>query len=241
MTDSPKSSRALYADIEGNVVVQEFPLPKPRDDELLIQVLYSGVNPSDFETLKFFNCRNRVLGNEFCGKVLDSPALERLPFWPDTELIRNASRFRRPGFTKFPTSPPPNAATLTIVTQTANDTLFNRFGLPTPYEVTGPTEGTLVIWGAATSVGMAAVQLARASRVSVIIATASPKRHDFLKTLGATHCFDYNDAHVGDKIKAVIDGAGGGPIWEFNAVGTVDSPTPRLFSSGLFLRATGSG
>ncbi|KAF6823855.1 Zinc-type alcohol dehydrogenase-like protein C2E1P3.01-like protein 5 [Colletotrichum plurivorum] len=82
MTDSPKSSRALYADSEGNVVVQEFPLREPRDDELLIQVPYSGVNPSDFKTLKFFNCRNRVLGNEFCGKVLDSPTLERLPFWP---------------------------------------------------------------------------------------------------------------------------------------------------------------
>lgn len=241
MTNSAKSSCALYADDEGNVVVRKLSLPAPRDDELLIQVLYSGVNPSDFKTLRFFNCRNRVLGNEFCGKVLDSPAVGRFPFFPgdivagyvDSDKNRPDRYGTHQEYISVPPDwvyrlpcilPPPNAATLTIVTQTANDALFNRFGIPTPYEVTGPTEGTLVVWGGATSVGMAAIQLARASRVTTIVATASPKRHEFLRSLGATHCFDYADKNVADKIKAVLDGSGSGPIWGFDAIGTVDSP-----------------
>ncbi|KAK6218606.1 hypothetical protein QIS74_06486 [Colletotrichum tabaci] len=245
-----KKNTAIYANEDGKVVIQDLPLPQARDDEILIEVLYSGVNPSDTRVLKFFDCRRRVLGGEFCGKVLDCPGLAGTEFKPD-EIVAgyvdgSENRPTRYGshqqyisippawLLKVPNNlPPAHAAALITVAQTANDALFNRFRITPPYEVNAPTEGTLVIWGAASSVGMAAIQLARASRIGFIIVTASPKRHHYLKTLGATHCFDYNDENTIESIKALLLDRGDGPIWGFDAIGTISEPD----SQTLLLRS----
>lgn len=79
-----------------------------------------------------------------------------------------------------------------------------------------------MIWGGATSVGMAAVQFARAARVSSIIAIASSKRHEYLKTLGATQSFDYNDTDVIEKVKSALQSTSG-TIWAFDALGSPES------------------
>jgi NADPH:quinone reductase-like Zn-dependent oxidoreductase len=232
---------ALYVDEDGAIVIQDMRLPEVPDNEVLIRVTYSGVNPSDTRILMFFDPRRRVLGNEFTGEVLDSPGLAGTQFKVGDIVAGytsgSADRPIRYGshqeylsvppswIYKLPSDlPQPEAAALTIVTMTANDILFNRLRIPPPYEVSGPTEGSLVIWGAATSVGMAAVQLARASGVTTIIVTASPKRHELLKSLGATHCFDYNDEAAIDSIKALLCDAGNGPIWAADAIGTVTTP-----------------
>jgi len=67
------------------------------------------------------------------------------------------------------------------VVWTADDALYNHLGLPltptvtkgTPDEGVPAPEGTLVIWGGSTGCGMVAIQLARASRMSSIVAIAS--------------------------------------------------------------------
>ncbi|EMT71141.1 hypothetical protein FOC4_g10009636 [Fusarium odoratissimum] len=92
----------------------------------------------------------------------------------------------------------------------------------TPDEGVAAPEGTLVIWGGATSVGMAAVQFARAARVSSIIAIASSKRHEYLKILGATQSFDYNDTDVIEKVKSALQSTSG-TIWAFDALGSPES------------------
>ena len=79
-----------------------------------------------------------------------------------------------------------------------------------------------MIWGSATSVGMAAIQFARAARVSSIIAIASSKRHEYLKTLGATQSFDYNDTDVIEKVKSALQSTSG-TIWAFDALGSPES------------------
>lgn len=58
------------------------------------------------------------------------------------------------------------------------------------------------MWAASSSIGQFAVQLAKLSNFTVI-ATASPKNHELLKSFGASHCFDYRDPDVVNKIKAV--------------------------------------
>ncbi|KAG9250990.1 chaperonin 10-like protein, partial [Emericellopsis atlantica] len=244
---------SLYADAEGKAVVTRLSLPAPRDDEILVKVLYSGVNPSDFRTLKFFDCRRRVLGNEFCGKVLESPGLANSTFkagdvvagYTDGSNNRPERFGTHQEYISIPPAwafqvpenvPHPNAAALPVVVQTANDALFNRFQLPLPQDAKGPIEGTMVIWGGATSVGMAAIQLARASGITSIIVTASPKRHEFLKKLGATHCFDYNDEDTVASIKALILQSAGddGRVWGFDAVGTISTPSSQtLLASSI--------
>ncbi|KAF5257882.1 hypothetical protein FOXYS1_11570 [Fusarium oxysporum] len=118
---------ALYADNEGNVVVQrDLPAPTPAEGEILIEVLFSGSNPSDLRIVNYIGFRNFVLG----------PPI---------------------GIFKVPANLPlPDAAALTTVVQTANDALFHLFKLPLPSSGHGHIEGTLVVWGGRTAVGMSA-------------------------------------------------------------------------------------
>jgi NADPH:quinone reductase-like Zn-dependent oxidoreductase len=236
------AGKAIYADHDGKVVIKDFPIPQPPEGEILVQVLYSGVNPSDIRTLKFFNCRHHLLGNEFCGRVLESPILEDTSFLKAGDIVAgyvdgSKDRPLRYGthqpYISVPSAwiyrvpenlPQADAAAITIVVQTANDALFNRLHVPLPDATPAHPEGTLVIWGGATSVGMAAIQLGRASGIHSIVATASTKQHDYLKSLGATHCFDYKDDNVVQKVKAVLQ-ASRGPIWGLDAAGAPDSQT----------------
>ena len=82
-------------------------------------------------------------------------------------------------------------------------------GIPRP---TGPIiaqsqESGLLIWGASSSVGISALQLARNLGFKVF-ATASPTHYQTLKSLGAFEVFDYNDSSVVDKIVAAAKSAG---------------------------------
>ncbi|EXK38299.1 hypothetical protein FOMG_08708 [Fusarium oxysporum f. sp. melonis 26406] len=80
MTNIPTKSTSLYANKEGKVVIHDLPFPNPQKGEILIKVLYSGVNLSDVRTIEFFGLRNYALGGEFCGEVLESSSLTSTPF-----------------------------------------------------------------------------------------------------------------------------------------------------------------
>ena len=55
------------------------------------------------------------------------------------------------------------------------------------------------VWGGSTSVGNNAIQLAVAAGYDVIT-TASPKNFGYVKKLGASQVFDYNDKAVVQKV-----------------------------------------
>lgn len=52
------------------------------------------------------------------------------------------------------------------------------------------------------SVGLYTIQLARTQNLKVIT-TCSPKNFDLVKSIGASHVFDYSDTKVADKIREV--------------------------------------
>ncbi|CAG7565400.1 unnamed protein product [Fusarium equiseti] len=234
---------ALYADDEGKVIVRHLPFPEPQDGDSLIKVLYSGVNLSYVPSLEFFGLKNYALGSNsaatssilqvgdivavcvFAGNTRDShhatyqEYITVLPEW----------------ISKVPENIPPHAADgLPVVVGTAGDALYNRLGLPLPPTVAKSTfdegilapEGTLVIWGGSTGCGMAAIQLARASRMSAIVAIASARNRQFLTSLGATQCFDYHDIDVVRKIKSALQ-VTHGTIWGFDALGLVANPVSQ--------------
>ncbi|KAB2573048.1 Dehydrogenase azaJ [Lasiodiplodia theobromae] len=64
--------------------------------------------------------------------------------------------------------------------------------------------GTLLVWGAASSVGTAVIQLARASGLHVV-ATASARNHDFVKSLGANEVFDYKSPDANHQIVTALE------------------------------------
>ncbi|KAH7305269.1 alcohol dehydrogenase [Stachybotrys elegans] len=215
--------QALYVDENGAFLSRsDLPLVQAEEDELLVKVLYSGTNPADYKGPRFLGTRSSVLGNDFCGVVLDSPGVKKSeynvgdiiagyttagsprPLRFGTHQQYTAVRLDAGTFKVPANLPLPDAAALTSVTQTASDAIFNRLKLPLPSGDNIPFDGTVVIWGGGTCVGYLAIQLARAAGATSIITTASLARHEALYNVGATICFDYNDPQVTEKVRSAI-------------------------------------
>ncbi|KAL3483134.1 chaperonin 10-like protein [Aspergillus germanicus] len=242
---SSLQNTALYVSekIEFGIRCQQ-ETPVPGDGELLIQTLYSGANPADVKHATLLGIYPAVLGYDFCGKVVNTPLGSKFRLG---EIIAGStpSGIGRPAkygthqqylacpedmaFSVPANLPQHHAACLSVVVMTACDALYNIFWFPLPGESDNSNESQphpLLIWGASSSVGLSAVQLARASGVYPILVTASPKNHSLLLRLGATRCFDYKSPTVVAEINAALeDGRWGKLTRGFDAVGSQTNPS----------------
>ena len=104
-----------------------------------------------------------------------------------------------------------DAAVLPLALTTAAAGLFepDQLGLPlpagTPVDASGERDETVLVWGAATSVGNNAVQLARAAGYRVV-ATASPRSAALVLGLGASAVVDYRARSAVDEVVAALEG-----------------------------------
>ncbi|GME56938.1 alcohol dehydrogenase [Neofusicoccum parvum] len=103
------------------------------------------------------------------------------------------------------------AVVLPLALSTAAAGLYEHtvLGLPPPPSDgsrSNDNNGTILVWGAASSVGNAVIQLARASGLQVI-ATASARNHDALKSLGANQILDYKLPNINESVLAAIKNA----------------------------------
>jgi NADPH-dependent curcumin reductase CurA len=73
------------------------------------------------------------------------------------------------------------------------------------------SDGTILIWGGSSSVGQFAIEILRYYGYTNVLATASSKQHENLRSLGATALFDYRDPDVVEKL-ARVGGAKGIPL-----------------------------
>jgi NADPH:quinone reductase-like Zn-dependent oxidoreductase len=89
-------------------------------------------------------------------------------------------------------------AGLPMAVATSGEGIFVSMGMPW-----GPSfrkqEGILLITGGVSSVGCAAVQIAKILGFTIFV-TASPKHLAYMKKLGATQVFDYKDPEMAEKI-----------------------------------------
>ncbi|CAK7897832.1 hypothetical protein CAAN1_15S02564 [[Candida] anglica] len=61
----------------------------------------------------------------------------------------------------------------------------------------------ILIWGGATATGFLAIQVAKLVYGLKVIATASKKHHETLKSIGADYLVDYNDKDAVEQIKSI--------------------------------------
>ncbi|CAF3592642.1 hypothetical protein SNK05_001365 [Fusarium graminearum] len=61
-------------------------------------------------------------------------------------------------------------------------------------------DSPIIIWGASSSVGIYALQVLKHWGFKNLLAVASQKQHDYLKSIGATQTFDYHKDDVVDRI-----------------------------------------
>jgi NADPH:quinone reductase-like Zn-dependent oxidoreductase len=121
------------------------------------------------------------------------------------------------------------AVALPLAISTAACGLYMKAFLNLPYPTKGakPTNRTILVNGASSAVGYVTVQLAVASGINVI-ATASPRNFDMVKSLGVQEVFDYNSKSLVEELTSTLKNSG-----EFagiyDAISTTE--TVRLFAS----------
>ncbi|KAK4240651.1 chaperonin 10-like protein [Achaetomium macrosporum] len=95
----------------------------------------------------------------------------------------------------------PEAVTVPCNLVTAFHTITEDLGLelpwPVPKEWAPPrAQERILVWGAASSVGMYVLQVLKHWGYRNVLAVASGKHHELLKELGAKECFDYRNENV---------------------------------------------
>ncbi|KAM0705846.1 hypothetical protein Q7P35_007206 [Cladosporium inversicolor] len=236
---------ALFVDADGSFSVRrDTEPPKAESGEMVVRVLYSGINPADTKHSTHLGIVDTVLGYDFCGEIVDAGTTsfssgDIVAGMTPTGIGRPTRYGAHQEYLCCPEDmawlvpdrlPKPHAAALAVVLATAADAVFNIFGLPLPGNGNDATtmkcdqgKGPILIWGGSSSVGICTIQLARATGCCDIFVTASPGRHDLLKSLGASACFDYASPTVVADISAAIEAHNGEIKYAIDTVGTPTS------------------
>lgn len=129
---------------------------------------------------------------------------------------------------------------------TAFHTLTADLGLALPWprpEGWAPPDGAgnkvVLVWGAASGVGMYVLQVLRYWGYGNVVAVASAKHHEMLKELGARVCFDYRREEVVEEVLGYVEGVegAGGPRVPYivDCIGSVEGtlrPLTKIAEAG---------
>lgn len=217
---APGSSMQCFQLQNGTLTAAVSPIPSPAPGELLVRVHAAGVTPNEKD---WYPTRTRqdgtprvdaVPGHEFSGVVTGiglgvEPALlgqavfGMNDWFAEGATAENCLAPVNGVATKPSQLSHAEAASVPISALTAWQGLFERGGLRTGERV--------LIHGAAGSVGLFAVQLARRADAEVV-ATASGIYHDYLRQAGAALVIDPNTQRfeeLAQDIDLVFDTVGG--------------------------------
>lgn len=219
MASTTNTAAWLTAEKTVPLEIKPAPLGIPGEGEILVKNHALAINPIDgdlqYNPQPYFNLKYpTVLGCDVAGEVVAvGPHVTR--FQIGDRVLGNTSgfltkRIEANGFMAYTVletnlaSHIPDAISyeravvIPLGLSTAAAGLFqdNYLALQPPTSpAQRPTGKTLLVWGGATSVGSNAIQLAVAAGYAVV-ATASPKNFDYLKTLGAGQLFDYHSPSI---------------------------------------------
>lgn len=228
--------------------LREGPDPVPAAGEVRIRVRAAGVNFADvLSRLGLYPDAPKppvVVGYEVAGRV-DAlgagvtglaegdrvVALTRFGGYADVVVVPAGQCFRFPDDLSDA-----EAAAVPVTYLTASLALYRMAALA--------AGETVLVHNAGGGVGIAATQLARLRRATVI-GTASPLKHAALRTFGVEHLIDYTHANVADEVKRITRGRGVDVILDpiggssFTASYRMLAPLGRLVIFGLSAAAPG--
>ena len=217
----PKTMKAVVAHEYGGpekLKIEEVPVPQPKDTEVLVRVIASGVNPADPLILsgkfaeKFGTKLPLTLGYDMAGIVVKAGKQVRRLKVGDAVY---AYLLFGGGWAEYCIS---NETEATIKPKSLNFTDASAVplaGLTAWQALAGigdvKTGDTVLIHGGSGGVGSFAIQIAKA-RGAKVFATASTANQDLLKQLGADVAIDYTKQKFEDVVHDatfVLDTVGG--------------------------------
>jgi len=217
----PKKMKAVVAHEYGGpekLKLEEVPVPQPKETEVLIRVIASGVNPADPLILsgkfadKFGTHLPLIPGYDIAGVVVKAgPKIRALKVgdpvyayllygggWAEYCISNEIESVIKPKSLSFT-----DAAAVPLAGLTAFQALCGFGNLQAGQ--------TALIHGGSGGVGSFAIQIAKA-RDAKVIATASTANQDVLKQLGADVAVDYTKQKFEDvahDVAVVLDTVGG--------------------------------
>ncbi|KAG9296640.1 hypothetical protein G9A89_002911 [Geosiphon pyriformis] len=231
----------------GEFKLDRIEKPKPKQHELLVKNKAVAINPIDWKQAKYniaIEGYPIVLGCDVSG-IVESVGENVTKFKPGDEvftfprlgaqngygafseytLFHEGLTFKKPSNITFE-----EAASFSVGILTAGFVLYDALNLPLPskqHKFSHPE--FILVWGGATSVGAYAIQLAKLSGLTVI-ATASPRNHEYIRNLGADYLIDYNGHDVIGQINAITN---------YNLKYVVDTVSSQTANIGLDLLSSG--
>jgi NADPH:quinone reductase-like Zn-dependent oxidoreductase len=184
--------------------------PEPKSDEVLVQTRAAAVNPVDWKIREglgeMFGLRLPiVLGCEIAGTI-EKVGSDVRDFKQGAAVYGYVSLERNGGYAEYTIAktdemaPKPesldfnNAAAVAVGTLTSWQGIFDTARLQSGQKI--------LITGASGGVGSMAVQISKA-KGAFVIATASGKNEDFVRSLGADEFVDYTRAKFEERVKQV--------------------------------------
>jgi len=187
-----------------NIKEENIDKPTVKPDEVLVRIKAAGVNPVDWKAvLNGYFSMPLILGSDIAG-VIEAVGPEITGYRPGDEIIGSLQWDKQSAFAeyvatkeKFITRKPANlsleeSAAIPLASLTAWQALFDHGHLKAGQKA--------VIHAAAGGVGLFALQLAKWAG-AYVIATASERNIDFLRTVGADEVIDYTKYRLGEKVK----------------------------------------
>ncbi|HEU0206963.1 MAG TPA: zinc-binding alcohol dehydrogenase family protein [Pseudolysinimonas sp.] len=227
MTDN---NMALWIPRRGaHFEVGPAPVPSPAAGEVLVRVHAVAINPLDAMSGLLYRIAfpwvtfPTIVGADVAGEVVEvglgvtrlAPGDRVAGYAVGLEKSRNSSA--EGGFQRYVVllqelvAPIPDSlsfaqsSVLPLTLSTAAVGLFQKdqLGLSLPTADAPDRHATVLVWGGSTSVGSNAIQLARNAGYRVI-ATASPRNFDYVRSLGAEDVADYRSPNVVDELIGMI-------------------------------------
>ncbi|KAL4876212.1 hypothetical protein BJY04DRAFT_210759 [Aspergillus karnatakaensis] len=201
-------------------LVTDRPIPKLRDDYILVKTVAVALNPTDWKHIEFLAPPGVLVGCDYAGIVEAVGKDVKKPFKKGDRVAgfvhgSNAVQPEDGAFAEYIVAKgdiqikiPNNlsfqeAATLGVGITTVGQGLYQSLKLAPPET---PTKEALpvLIYGGSTATGTLAIQFAKLSGYTVIT-TCSPRNFDLVKSLGADAVYDYNDPNAAAEIRKYTD------------------------------------
>ena len=220
---------AIIPSKNGRLTISTRSIPNPGPGELLVRNHAIAGNPVDWKIQDyalFVSTYPNVLGSDVAGTVVAvgqsvthfAPGDRVIGFSaviyndnPDHGAWQTYTLLREIGASKLPASMTfEQGCIFPMAMATAAIAIFVILGIPQALaqgEAAEKPSSALLVWGAASSVGPSAVQIARSMGLTVF-ATASPQHHGWLKQLGVAEVLDYHDKDIVEKLVEVAKARG---------------------------------
>jgi NADPH:quinone reductase-like Zn-dependent oxidoreductase len=201
-------------------LVTDRPIPKLRDDYILVKNVSVGLNPTDWKHIAYLSPPGVLIGCDYAGIVEAVGPKVHKKFakgdricgfahggnavqpedgtFAEYIVVKGDVQWKIPERLSFQ-----EAATLGVGINTVGQGLYQSLKLALPTE---PIKDAtpLLIYGGSTATGTLAIQFAKLSGYKVLT-TCSPRNFDLVRSLGADEVYDYKDAQAPAQIRKDTD------------------------------------